>query len=290
MDFESIKAAVTDPAALVNFAMPVAQGVLAALVIFVIGRWVAQILVRVARAAMGKAKLDETLISFLGNVLYGLLLAIVVISALGHLGVDTTSAAALLGGAALAIGLALQDQLSSFAAGVMLIIFRPFAKGNFVDIGGTMGVVEDLKITNTVLKTLDNQLVWVPNAKVWGNTITNFSALPIRRADLTIGIGYGSDLKKAKDILMGILSSDERVLADPAPTVLVKELADNSVNFAVRPWMKSPDWWVTRCEIIEKIKLEFDANDIEIPFPQRTMWLRQEEVLRHEAEEHPTEE
>ena len=273
MDFESIKTAMTDPQALFEMGWPIASSILAALAIFVIGRWVAKILVKVARGAMSKARLDDTLIIFLGNVLYGLLLAIIVISALGKLGVDTTSAAALLGGAALAIGLALQDQLSSFAAGVMLIIFRPFGKGNFVDIGGTTGVVEEIKITNTLLKTLDNQLVWVPNSDVWGNTITNFSAMPTRRADLTIGIGYGSDLKKAKEILMRLMEEDERILKDPAPTVLVKELADNSVNFAVRPWMNSPDWWVTRCELIEKIKLEFDANDIEIPFPQRSVHI-----------------
>ena len=273
MDFESMKAAATNPEALMALGLPIAKSLLAALAIFIIGRWVAKIAVKVARAAMSKARFDDTLISFLGNVLYGLLLAIIIISALGKLGVDTTSAAALLGGAALAIGLALQDQLSSFAAGVMLIMFRPFGKGNFVDIGGTLGVVEEIKITNTLLKTLDNQLVWVPNSDVWGNTITNFSAMPTRRADLTIGIGYGSDLKKAKEILMRLMEEDERILKDPAPTVLVKELADNSVNFAVRPWMNSPDWWVTRCELIEKIKLEFDANDIEIPFPQRSVHI-----------------
>lgn len=273
MDFESMKAAATNPEALMALGLPIAKSLLAALAIFIIGRWVAKIAVKVARAAMSKARFDDTLISFLGNVLYGLLLAIIIISALGKLGVDTTSAAALLGGAALAIGLALQDQLSSFAAGVMLIMFRPFGKGNFVDIGGTLGVVEEIKITNTLLKTLDNQLVWVPNSDVWGNTITNFSAMPTRRADLTIGIGYGSDLKKAKEILLRLMQEDERVLEDPAPTVLVKELADNSVNFAVRPWMNSPDWWVTRCELIEKIKLEFDANDIEIPFPQRSVHI-----------------
>ena len=277
MDLESIKTALTDPQALFDMGWPIASSILAALAIFVIGRWVAKLLVKVARGAMSRARLDDTLITFLGNVLYGLLLAIIVISALGKLGVDTTSAAALLGGAALAIGLALQDQLSSFAAGVMLIIFRPFGKGNFVDIGGTTGVVEEIKITNTLLKTLDNQLVWVPNSDVWGNTITNFSAMPTRRADLTIGIGYGSDLKKAKEILMRLMEEDERILKDPAPTVLVKELADNSVNFAVRPWMNSPDWWVTRCELIEKIKLEFDANDIEIPFPQRSVHIVKED-------------
>ncbi|MBR9814275.1 mechanosensitive ion channel [bacterium] len=273
MDFESMKAAATNPEALMALGLPIAKSLLAALAIFIIGRWVAKIAVKVARAAMSKARFDDTLISFLGNVLYGLLLAIIIISALGKLGVDTTSAAALLGGAALAIGLALQDQLSSFAAGVMLIMFRPFGKGNFVDIGGTLGVVEEIKITNTLLKTLDNQLVWVPNSDVWGNTITNFSAMPTRRADLTIGIGYGSDLKKAKEILLRLMEEDERILKDPAPSVLVKELADNSVNFAVRPWMNSPDWWVTRCELIEKIKLEFDANDIEIPFPQRSVHI-----------------
>lgn len=268
--------ALGDPKTLINAALPVLQNIVFALLIFVIGRWVAKALVGMTRKAMSKAKIDDTLIGFLGNVLYGLLLAVVVISALGKLGIDTTSAAALLGGAALAIGLALQNQLSSFAAGVMLILFRPFAKGNVVEVGGQLGIVEEIKITSTLIKTFDNQIVWMPNAQVWSNKIINYSALPIRRVDLTIGIGYGSDLKKAKDLLMRLLTEDERVLADPEPSVVVTALADNSVNFAMRGWTGTADWWATRCDLTERVKLEFDANDIEIPFPQRTLHLRQD--------------
>ena len=270
---EFTKEMLNDPQALLLLGIPIAKGLISAIAIFFIGRWVAQLVVKLARKAMTRAKLDETLITFLGNVSYGLLLAIIIISALGQLGVDTTSAAALLGGAALAIGLALQNQLSSFAAGVMLILFRPFAKGNVVDIGGQLGIVEEIKITSTILKTFDNQLVWLPNASVWGNKITNFSALPTRRVDLAIGIGYGSDLKKAKDLLVDMLKEEPRILDDPAPSVVVTNLGDNSVDFAVRGWAASADWWATRCDLIERIKLTFDENDIEIPFPQRTVHL-----------------
>ncbi|MBV60001.1 MAG: mechanosensitive ion channel protein MscS [Nevskiales bacterium] len=259
--------------ALWTLIVPLIKAVVSAVAIFFIGRWVAQLVIGLAKKAMTKAKLDETLIAFLGNVGYGLLLAMVIISALGQLGVDTTSAAALLGGAALAIGLALQNQLSSFAAGVMLILFRPFAKGNVVDIGGQMGIVEEIKITSTILKTFDNQLVWLPNSSVWGNKITNFSALPTRRVDLTIGIGYGSDLKKAKELLVAMLKDEPRILDDPAPSVVVSNLGDNSVDFAVRGWAASADWWATRCDLVERIKLSFDEHDIEIPFPQRTVHL-----------------
>lgn len=270
---ELINELLSDPMALWTLIVPLIKAVVSAVAIFFIGRWVAQLVIGLAKKAMTKAKLDETLIVFLGNVGYGLLLAMVIISALGQLGVDTTSAAALLGGAALAIGLALQNQLSSFAAGVMLILFRPFAKGNVVDIGGQMGIVEEIKITSTILKTFDNQLVWLPNSSVWGNKITNFSALPTRRVDLTIGIGYGSDLKKAKELLVAMLKDEPRILDDPAPSVVVSNLGDNSVDFAVRGWAASADWWATRCDLVERIKLSFDEHDIEIPFPQRTVHL-----------------
>ena len=270
---ELINELLSDPMALWTLIVPLIKAVVSAVAIFFIGRWVAQLVIGLAKKAMTKAKLDETLIAFLGNVGYGLLLAMVIISALGQLGVDTTSAAALLGGAALAIGLALQNQLSSFAAGVMLILFRPFAKGNVVDIGGQMGIVEEIKITSTILKTFDNQLVWLPNSSVWGNKITNFSALPTRRVDLTIGIGYGSDLKKAKELLVAMLKDEPRILDDPAPSVVVSNLGDNSVDFAVRGWAASANWWATRCDLVERIKLSFDEHDIEIPFPQRTVHL-----------------
>lgn len=263
----------SDTEALVTTGLPLVLNVVAALATFFIGKWVIKGLIALLRRMMRRANTDETLASFLSNVLYGVGLAIVIISALGHLGVDTTSAAAVLGGAALAIGLALQGQLSSLAAGVILIIFRPFKRGDFVEIGGTMGVVDEVKIIHTTMKTLDNQVVIVPNSNITTQTITNYSALPTRRIDLTVGIGYGSDLRKAKRLLEKMLAEEDRILPEPAPTVQVKELADNSVNFAFRGWTKSSDWWGTRCDLTERIKLVFDAEDIEIPFPQRSLHI-----------------
>lgn len=254
-------------------ATPMALNLLAALATFFVGKWLVMLLVRGVRQAMRRGRVDDTLTDFLGNVLFGLGFAVVVISALGQLGVNTTSAAALLGGAALAIGLSLQGQLSSFAAGVILIIFRPFKKGDFVQIGGTLGVVEEIKIIHTVMKTPDNQVVIVPNNNITTATITNFSALPTRRIDLTVGIGYGSDLLKAKRVLEQLITDEGRTLAEPAPTVVVRDLGESSVDFAVRLWVNNPDWWSTRCDLIERIKLRFDAEGIEIPFPQRTVHL-----------------
>jgi small conductance mechanosensitive channel len=261
----------TDAEYLATVGLPLLGSLVAAIATFFIGKWIAQRLIKVLRAAMRKAHMDDTLADFLSNLLYGVALAVIIIAAMGHLGVETTSAAAILGGAALAIGLSLQGQLSSLAAGVMLIMFRPFKKGDFVQIGGTTGVVDEIKIIYTVMKTLDNQLVVVPNANITTQTITNFSALPTRRIDLTVGIGYDSDLRKAKQLLEEIINSEPRRLEDPAPTVQVKELADNSVNFAVRLWVNSGDWWATRCDLTERIKLSFDEQGIEIPFPQRTV-------------------
>lgn len=263
----------SDTEALVTTGLPLVLNVVAALATFFIGKWVIKGLIALLRRMMRRANTDETLASFLSNVLYGVGLAIVIISALGHLGVDTTSAAAVLGGAALAIGLALQGQLSSLAAGVILIIFRPFKRGDFVEIGGTMGVVDEVKIIHTTMKTLDNQVVIVPNSNITTQTITNYSALPTRRIDLTVGIGYGSDLRKAKRLLETMLAEEDRILPEPAPTVQVKELADNSVNFAFRGWTKSSDWWGTRCDLTERIKLVFDEEGIEIPFPQRSLHI-----------------
>ncbi|MDP1541535.1 MAG: mechanosensitive ion channel [Polycyclovorans sp.] len=252
-------------------ARPFLINVLAALAIFIIGKWAVGIALNLLKKAMTRGRMDETLVSFLSNVIHGFAMAVVIISALGQVGVSTTSAAAILGGAALAIGLSLQGQLSSLAAGVILIIFRPFRKGDFVKIGGEMGVVDEIKIIHTVLKSLDNQFVIVPNNNVTTNVITNFSALPTRRVDLTIGIGYGSDLLKAKTILQEMIAAEPRRLEEPAPAVMVKDLGESSVDFAVRFWVNSGDWWSTRCDMIERIKLRFDAEGIEIPFPQRTV-------------------
>ncbi|MES0875151.1 mechanosensitive ion channel family protein [Sinimarinibacterium thermocellulolyticum] len=267
--FEALK----NPERWLDIGLPILGHVLAALAVFFIGRWITAALVRFVHAAMLRARMDETLANFLCNVLRGLALAVVIIAALGQLGVETTSAVAMLGGAALAVGLALQQQLSSFAAGVILILFRPFKRGDFVNINGTMGVVEEVKIVHTVLKTLDNQLVYVPNANITTNNITNFSALPTRRIDLTVAIGYGSDLRKAKAVLQQLIDEEPRKLPEPAPTIQVKELADSSVNFAVRFWVNSSDWWTTLCDMTERIKLAFDEHGIEIPFPQRSVHI-----------------
>ncbi len=248
----------------------------AAALTFVVGRWIAKLLVAALRSAMRRGHVDETLTSFVGNIGDGLLLAVVVISALSQLGVSTTSGVALLGGAGIAIGLSLKDQLSSFAAGVMLIIFRPFKAGDFVDAGGVMGTVEEIKIVATVMRSPNNQQITVPNAQVWGQTITNFSARETRRIDLAVGIAYDADMKKAKQIAMDLLRSDARVLAEPAPWVGITELGDSAVTVTIRPWVKTGDFWQTRCDLMEAIKQAFDANGIGIPFPQMDLHLKQD--------------
>ena len=264
----------SDPQTLLEFTWPVLQSVGAALLTFVIGRLLAKLIVKGLRAAMRRGKVDDTLAEFLGKVANGLLLAVIVVTALGELGVNTTSASALLGGAALAIGLSLQGQLSSLAAGVMLIIFRPFKKGDLVDVGGKVGTVDHINIISTVLTNLENQVVTLPNSSVFGNTIINITSQPWRRLDLTVGVSYKSDLRKAKLILEELLAEDPRVLSDPPAMVWVKDLAESSVNFAVRPCIATPDFWPTRCELIEQIKLRFDAAGIEIPYRQLDLHLR----------------
>lgn len=261
------------PELMLDAATPMLLNILAALLIFLLGKWLVKRLLWLFRKLMQRTHVDDMLTGFLANVLYGLGLTVVVIAALGQIGVDTTSAAAVLGGAALAVGLALKDQLSSFAAGVILIIFRPFKKGDLVEVGDTTGIVEEIKIIHTVMITFDNQRVVVPNSNITTNTITNFYALPTRRIDLTIGIGYSSDLRLAKQVLEQLLSDEPRILKDPAPSVVVKDLMDNSVDFAVRGWVSTDDWWSVRCALIERVKLTFDEAGIEIPFPQRSVHI-----------------
>lgn len=266
--FEELLVQLKDGEQMLALATPVLLNIAAALAIFFVGKWLVRILLRLMRKAMQRARMDETLASFVSNVLYGLGLAVVIITALGKLGVETTSAAAILGGMALAIGLSLQGQLSSLAAGVILIVFRPFKRGDVVSIGGTVGTVEEIRIVHTVMTTGDNQIVYVPNSNITTTTIINYSARRTRRIDLTLGISYTSDLRLAKQLLEQILKEEPRGLAEPAPSVEVKELAASSVNFAIRLWVKTPDWWPTQCALTERIKLKFDENGIDIPFPQ----------------------
>lgn len=239
-----------------------------ALAVFIIGRMVAGIIVSLVEKLLAKAKMEEILINFISSIVSAVLTLFIIVAALDRLGVDTTSLIALMGAAGLAVGLALQGSLQNFAAGVMLIIFRPFKAGDYVDAGGTSGTVDTIKIFNTVLKTPDNREVIVPNGAIYGGTITNFSARATRRIDMVFGIGYGDDIRKAKEVIKAILESDERILKDPEPLIAVGELGDNSVNFNVRPWVNSGDYWPVKFDLNERIKLAFDENGISIPYPQ----------------------
>ncbi len=251
-----------------DYAIPWGISIFFAAAIFIIGRMIAKGLVKLLRKVLKKSGMDHILVNFISSIVNSALLLFIIIAALDQLGVDTTSLIAILGAAGLAVGLALQNSLQNFAAGVMLIIFRPFKTGDFVEAGGTAGVVETITIFSTVMRTGDNREVIVPNGSIYNGTITNYSARDTRRIDMVFGIGYNDDIRKAKQIMQEILDADDRVLADPEPLIAVGELADSSVNFNVRPWVKSDDYWSTRFDLTEKIKLAFDDNGISIPFPQ----------------------
>lgn len=240
-----------------------------AIIIFIVGKIASRMISNLVAKLMGKSRVDETLIKFCKSLTYIALMAFVVLAALEKLGVKTTSFAAIIAAAGLAIGLSLQGTLGNFAAGVMLIILRPFKVGDFIEGGGTSGVVEEIQIFSTRLKTGDNKEITVPNGQIIAGTITNYSAKPTRRIDLVIGVGYDDDLKKVRAVLGDILSKESRVLPDPVPTIGVLELGESSVNFAVRPWVNSGDYWPTLFDLQEEIKLRFDAEGISIPFPQR---------------------
>lgn len=250
------------------YVIPWAINITMAIIIFVVGKFAIGIVTRLVKKLMSKAGLDNILISFISSIIKTVLLLFVVVASLNQLGVDTTSLIALIGAAGLAIGLSLQSTLQNLAAGVMLIVFRPFKDGDFIDAGGVMGTVEKINIFNTVMRTGDNREIIVPNGSVYGGTITNYSARETRRVDMVFGIGYNDDIRKAKEIINNILEADERVLSEPVPLVVVGELADSSVNFNVRPWCKSGDYWDVYFDTNENIKLAFDEAGISIPYPQ----------------------
>ena len=245
--------------------------ILGSLAIFFIGRWVVGIVSLLVIKMMSKSNVDETLTKFLSKVISGILLIFVLLAALNNLGVDTTSFVAMFGAAGLAIGLAFKDTFSNIGAGVLLIFFRPFKVGDFISAAGEMGSVEEINIFSTLLTTPDNKQIIIPNGGIVGGNITNFSAKSTRRVDFVFGIGYDDDLKLAKSILEEIVNNDERVLKEPAPFVAVGELADSSVNFTVRIWAKSEDYWGVHFDTIEKVKLTFDEKGISIPYPQMDM-------------------
>ena len=247
--------------------------VIAALAIIIIGRFAAISIRGLIRRLLQKRYVDETLISFIASVSYVGIMAFVIIAALGKLGIQTASFVAVLGAAGLAVGLALQGSLANFAAGLMMIVFKPFKVGDFVEAGGTSGTVEEIGIFTTSLKSPDNKKIIIPNAKATADNIINYSAKEQRRIDIVAGVSYSDDLDKVRKTLEEILSEDNRVLQEPPPTIGVLELADSSVNFAVRSWVKTSDYWDVFFATQEKIKKRFDAEGISIPFPQQDIHM-----------------
>ncbi len=247
--------------------------IIAALAVFIIGRWVAKIVRKVARRVMTKKNVDPIIIGFTCNMAYIALLVFIIIAALGQLGIQTTSFIAILGAAGLAIGLALQGSLSNFAAGFLMVIFRPFNVGDYVEAAGVDGTVEEIQIFTTTLVTPDNKTVIIPNAKLTGDNIVNWTAKGTRRVDMVFGIGYDDDIDKARQIMEDVLSKDERILKDKATQISVVELADSSVNFVVRPWAKVSDYWGIYMDAMENIKKAFDEQGISIPYPQQDVHM-----------------
>lgn len=265
--------ALNNPELIDRFLIPWSIRLVAALAIFVFGRWLSRWLTRLTRNMMARAGMDDMLVSFLGNMTYLILLLIVIMAALDQLGIQTTSLLAVFGAAGLAVGLALKDSLGNFATGVMIILFRPFKVGDFIEAGGVSGVVEKVQMFATVMRTGDNREIIVPNSQIYGGTITNYSARDTRRIDLVFGIGYGDDIRRARQIIEEVMRQDSRILAEPAAAVAVGELADNSVNINVRPWVNSGDYAAVRAELLENIKLAFDSAGISIPYPQREVYV-----------------
>ena len=249
--------------------------ILGALVIVLVGRWLAGAISRWVRKVVERTSSNEALPRFLSNLAYYAILAFAVVAALARLGVQTASFIAVLGAAGLAIGLALEGALSNFASGVMILLFKPIEIGDYVEISDSFGEVKEIKIFNTTLHTRDKKTVIIPNGLIISDKIVNYSKLGFIRADMVFGIGYNDDLLKAKRILEELVSEDERVLADPSPRIAVLELADSSVNFAVRPHVKIEDYWDILLDMPERVKLRFDQEGISIPFPQRDVHLFQ---------------
>ena len=250
--------------------------IVVALIIFFVGKMVAKWISQLAQSAMIKKQVDPALQHFVSSLVYFSLLAFVVIAALAQIGIQTASFIAVVGAAGLAIGLALQGSLANFAAGFLILLLRPFRIGDYVEIAGTAGTVDKIMIFNTELTTPDNKKIIIPNGRITADNIVNYSANDTRRVDLVMGISYGDDIDKAKQVINDVLAADERVLKDPEPTVKVAELADSSVNIIVRPWAKTGDYWGLYWDLTETLKKRFDQEGISIPFPQRDVHMYQE--------------
>ena len=251
-----------------EYLIPFAINIAMAILIYIVGKIVVKILIGVFAKIMAKSKYDAMLVDFLKSILRAVLMLFVIIASLDQLGVDTTSLAAILAAVGLAIGLSLQGSLSNFAAGVMLLVFRPFKAGDFVEAAGASGTVKSVGIFTSMMTTPDNKEIIIPNGAIYSDNITNYSAKETRRVDMVFGIGYDDDLRKAKSVLEEMIAADPRVLAEPKALVAVSELGDSSVNFVVRPWANASDYWGLKFDFTEAVKLRFDKEGISIPYPQ----------------------
>ena len=250
-----------------------------ALLIYIIGKWIARRITNFLKKLMNRQDVDPTLVNFLSNVVFAILLVAVILASLDTLGLPVTSLVAVVGAAGLAVGLALKDSLGNFASGVMLVLFRPFAKGDAVEVAGVTGKVDEVRIFSTILTTPDNKQIIIPNGQVAAGTITNYTALDQRRVDLVFGVGYDDDLKLAREVLTRICAEHPKVLDDPETSIFVLNLGDSSVDFAVRPWVKTEDYWTVWGDLLETGKVELEAAGLNIPYPQTDVHLHHQNPL-----------
>lgn len=260
----------------VELAMAYGPRLILALIVLVLGLWIINRLVRVLGKTMERSSTDPTLTNFFSNLVSIGMKALLLISVASMIGIETTSFIAILGAAGLAVGLALQGTLANFAGGVLILLFRPYKVGDFIEAQGVAGTVAAIQIFNTIFKTPDNKVIIVPNGAISNGIITNFSKEATRRVDFVFGIGYGDDMTLAKEIIKRLISEDERALTEPAPQVVVSELADSSVNITARVWVNAADYWNLKFDLTEKVKSTFDKEGVSIPYPQRDVHLYQE--------------
>ena len=267
---------------IMNYAIEITSNfglkLLTALIVVIVGRQLVKILLKVIKVALEKANTEETVRIFVANLLNTVFTVIIFVAAINQLGVETTSIIALLGAAGLAIGLALQGSLANFASGILIVIFRPYKVGDYIEAGTNAGTVKDIQIFSTVLRTPDNKTIVVPNGSIMDGSITNYSEQPTRRIDIIASCSYEDDLDKVKQVLKTILDSEDRILTEPKPQIAVSELAESSVNFIVRPWVNSSDYLPVMYSLLEQIKKTFDQEGISIPYPQSDIHIHEKKA------------
>ena len=270
------------PQEIINYAIEITSSfglkLLTALIVVIVGKQLVKIMLKVIKVALEKANTEETVRIFIANLLNTVFTVIIFVAAINQLGVETTSIIALLGAAGLAIGLSLQGSLANFAAGILIVIFRPYKVGDYIEAGTNVGTVKDIQIFSTVLRTPDNKSIVVPNGSIMDGSITNYSEQPTRRIDIIASCSYEDDLDKVKEVLQTILDNEERILTEPKPQIAVSELAESSVNFIVRPWVNSSDYLPVMYSLLENIKKTFDKKGISIPYPQSDIHIHEKKA------------